>query len=322
MSEGGQLNDSTRRSAAQAATEAAIVRATTPREGVAKLQHLLDAGLGARAVQRLAASGRLCRLYKSVYSAVPPHLLTRNARYHAAVLAAGDGAVLSHFSAAALLGLRPSTRTKIDVTVPGRSRRSIPGVSVHRSTTLTDADRTAVNGIPATTAARTVLDLAAHLDRRGLEKVLDQAEILGLFDLTAIRDQLERNPAAPGAGKLRQTLAEHYPATTITRSDLEDLFFALVRTAGLPMPESNTYVVLPDNGPAIEADFLWREQRLIVEVDGFATHGTRFAFERDRYRDQRAAAAGWRVIRVTWRQLTSEADRIAALFTSLLAGAA
>lgn len=316
------MRDSQGPSDTQASIEAAISAATATREGVARLAHLLDAGLPRRTVSRLAARGRLYRLYPAVYSAVPPHLLTRNARYHAAVLAAGDGAVLSHFSAAALLGLRPSTRTKIDVTIPGRSRRSIPGVNVHRSTTLSDADRTAVKRIPTTTTARIILDLAAHLDRRGLEKLLDQAEILGLFNLRAINDQLDRNPYAPGAGKLRQARAEHHAATTVTRSELEERFLALVRTAGLPLPELNTYVVLPDDGPAIEADFLWREQRLIVEVDGFATHGTRIAFERDRLRDQRAAAAGWRVIRVTWRQLTSEGERVAALLTSLLVSAA
>jgi predicted transcriptional regulator of viral defense system len=318
MTEGGRINDATRRSAAQAAVEDAITRATAPREGIAKLTHLLDAGLSARSAQRLAASGRLHRVSSGVYSAVPPKLLTRNARYHAAVLAAGDGAVLSHYSAAALLGIRPSGRTKIDVTVPGRSRRTIRGVVVHRSNTLTKADQTIVEGVPTTSAARTLLDLAARLDRRGLEKALDQSEILELFDLTALTDVIARNPTAPGAGTLRSTLAEHYPGSTPTRSELEERFLPIVRGAGLPLPELNVDVVLPDGGPAIKADALWRAQRLIVELDGRGTHGTRQAFERDRYRDQRAVVGGWRVIRFTWRQLTREAERIAVLLASLL----
>ncbi len=190
--------------------EGAIARATAGRHGVAKLTHLLDAGLGVRTVQRLAASGRLHRLYVSVYSTVPPNLLTRHARFLAAVFAAGEGAVLSHHSAAALLGIRPSARAKIDVTVPSRSRRTIAGVNVHRSNTLTAADTTVVDGIPTTTAARALLDLAAGLDRRGLEKAFDQAEILELFDLTAIHDELERNRTARGAPRVKAL----WPSTT------------------------------------------------------------------------------------------------------------
>jgi very-short-patch-repair endonuclease len=318
MTEGGQEKDAGRPLLAQAEIEAAIERATRGRHGVAKLTHLLDAGLSRRAANRLAETGRLHRLSRGVYSAVPPKRQTRNAHFLAAVLAAGDGAVLSHHSAAALLGIRPSARAKIDVTVPGRSRRTIAGVNVHRSTTLTDADTTIVDGIPTTTASRTLLDLAAGLDRRRLEKDLDQAEILELFDLNAIHEQLERNPTARGAPNLKALLAQHHPATTVTRSELEERFLALIRRAGLPVPELNTHIVLPDYAPAIEADFAWRAERLVVELDGHRTHGTRWAFERDRYRDQRLTAAGWRVVRITWRQLTTEGDRIAALIGSML----
>ncbi len=318
MSEGGREKDARRPLLAQAEVEAAIVRATRGREGVAKLTHLLDAGLSRRSVNRLAGTGRLHRLHRAVYSTLPPKLLTRNARYLAAVFAAGDAAVLSHHSAAALLGLRPSTRARIDVTVPGRSRRTIAGVNVHRSTTLTAKDTTIVDGIPTTTAARALLDLAAAGDRRRLEKDLDQAEILELFDLAAIHDQLERNPTARGARRLKALLAEHDPASTVTRSELEERFLALVRRAGLRAPELNAHIVLPDDDNAIVADAVWRVERVVVELDGHRTHGTRRAFERDRYRDQRLTAAGWRVIRVTWRQLTTEGDRIAALIGSVL----
>ncbi len=286
--------------------------------GVAGLEQLAELGLSARAVQLRAAAGRLHRLHSGVYAVVPPVLLSRDGRWMAAVLAAGNGALLSHHSAGALQEIRPSARARPEVSVPGRAMRRRPGIDIHRSRTLTDGDATTVRGIPCTSPARTLLDLAGVLDRRSLERALDQAEILELFDLPALRDQIERNRTRAGARKLSDVLAEHYAAGTVTRSELEERFLALVRGASLPLPEVNAWITLPDGEQAIQADFVWREHRLVIETDGWRTHRTRQAFESNRLGDQRLFAAGWRVARITWRQLTGEPDRIAALIAALL----
>ena len=287
---------------------------------VVSLDQLRELGLSRRAVQDRADSGRLHRIHHAVYSLVPLNLLGRNGRYMAAVLACGPNAALSYRSAAALHEIRRTARTNIDVTIPGRSPRKHAGIDVHRSTTLTPEDVTTVHGIPCTTVARTILDLAQVIKGRPLERALDQAEILGLLDLAALDDQIERNKARPAARRLQAVLDQHYIGSTPTWSELEEALLAACRRAKLPMPEVNALIDPHDSDPtAIRVDFVWREQRVIVETDGHETHHTRRAFEEDRLRDQRLIVAGWTVIRITWRQLTQHpseiTDRIARLLS-------
>ena len=149
------------------------------------------------------------------------------------------------------------------------------------------------DGIPTSTPARTLLDLAAVVPRRALERALDEAEILRL---TGPQTLLDRYPRRRGAANLRLLLLTSRSPTP-TRTELENRFLTFVDEHRLPRPETNTIV------DVYEIDAVWHEARLLVELDGFATHGTRRAFERDRERDRRLTAAGWRVIRLTWRQL-------------------
>jgi hypothetical protein len=235
----------------------------------------------------------------------------------AAVLACGPGAVLSHRDAAALHGLRPTARTKLDVTVPGRIGRHHQGLDVHRSTSLTPADVTIENHIPCTTIARTVLDLAAVLPRRSVERILDQADAMGVFDLLALNDQLARNTKHPGAVLLRSILEEHYVGSTLTESELEEAFLALCRRLGVPEPSVNKWIDL-GQGEWIRADFVWYEQRVIVETDGQRYHGTHQARERDPRRDQRATVAGWRPIRTTRRQVMQRPRELEPTLLALL----
>jgi len=153
---------------------------------------------------------------------------------------------------------------------------------------------------------RTQLDIAEVINRRGVERALDQAEILEVFDLRALEDQIERNPTRSGAARLRAVLNEHYAGSTPTWNEFEDRFLEFTRAAGLPQPEVNYWIVLPDGEPAIRADFAWPTQRVIVETDGRGTHSTRQAFEHDRRKDLRLVAAQWRPMRVTWRRLDTE----------------
>lgn len=292
-----------------------IARLARPQHGVVSLSQLEAAGLSARAALHRSSVGRLHRVHRGVY-AVGHDVLSAEGRWMAAVLACGPGAVLSHGCAGALLGLRPTASPALQVTVPtsnGRARR--PGIEVHRSQRLSGIDVTIERGIPVTSPARTLLDLAGVLDRQSLARAVERAETLRIFDLRALRAVLDANPKRPDTRMLAQVLANYDPAGGTTRSELERLFLELCAAHGVPRPRLNARV-----GP-YEVDFLWPDQRVIVETDGHATHGTRTAFERDRARDARLMAAGYRVVRFTYRQVTREPERVAAIVRSLLAQA-
>jgi len=236
----------------------------------------------------------------------------------AAVLACHPVGVLSHRSAAALLELRDWGGTKIDVTVPGRSRRTHDGVKLHCSTTLADKDIDVVNNIPCTTVSRTLLDLAEVITNRQLERAFDQAEILEVLDLNAIQDQLARNPTRPGAKAVRSVLDTHYIGKTPTANDNEEALLAITRELGIPDPECNAFIILDDGGPPIKADAVWRDQKVVIEADSDKWHNTRQRFEQDRVRDQRLIAAGWRIIRTTWKQMTERPHELRPLLLKLL----
>jgi predicted transcriptional regulator of viral defense system len=298
--------------------DGALSRLASRQHGVFALNQLNEAGLSARAVQHRAQGGRLPRIHAGVYSLIPPRLLTREGWWMAAVLAAGPGAVLSHRKAAALHGLLTCNRARVEVTVPRRSLPTRAGVEVHRSKTLTDEDRGVANNIPCTTVARTLLELADVVDRRRLERAFDQAEVLGVFDLRAIRDQLVRNPTRPATRKVTSVLEEHYVGSTPTESEIEEGFLALCRALGLPQPEVQQWLLLPDGGPAIRADFLWREQRVVVETDGDKFHKTAQRSRSDARRDQRLTVHGFKPIRTGWRQIFYRPAELEATLRALL----
>ena len=285
--------------------------------GVFALRQACALGIGPRALQLRTDAQRLFRVHHGVYALVPRRLLSPEGRWLAAVLACGDGAALSHRSAAHLHELRPTSRARIDVIVAGRMAHRHAGIELHRSLHLSDADVHPVHGIPVTTIARTMLDLAAVLARRQLARALHQADLQGVLDVNEIVEQCRRNPGAPGAGRLRAELGvgvEH----DATASALEDRFLRVWRAFGGPEPECNAYVDPGDGGPLLRPDFVWRDRRVAVELDGRATHDTRHGFEDDRDRDQRLIAAGWVVIRVTYRQLRADPERIVRLVAQQL----
>jgi hypothetical protein len=142
---------------------------------------------------------------------------------------------------------------------------------------------------------------------------------MGEFNLLAIEDQIDRNATRPTAPKVRALLDEHYVGSSVTDSEFEEVLFPLLRAAGIPLPRTRYYVMLKDGEPAIRRDFAWPDQLLNVETDGKRFHRTAQAFERDRYNDQRMVAAGWRVIRITWRQLERDPQRVVALIAGMLA---
>jgi Transcriptional regulator, AbiEi antitoxin/Protein of unknown function (DUF559)/AbiEi antitoxin C-terminal domain len=300
----------------EGALDRAIAELASRQHAVVSLVQLKALGLSESAVRSRVGAGRLHRVHRGVYAVGHP-LLTVRGRLMAAVLACGRDAVLSHRSAAELWGLRDSARANIDVTSPRRAGRSRGGIDVHRADTLQPDDVTDHDTIPCTTVARTLLDLADVVNRRQLERACDEADVRRLLDATALDAVLSRANGRRGAPVLRAILAEYDIGEGITRNDFEEAFLALCDRAGLPRPEINVWIALPDGGHA-QADFLWRDRRLIVETDGRAAHATRRAFEHDRRRDQRLLVAGWRVIRVTWRRLTQEPEELAGILHALL----
>jgi hypothetical protein len=299
-------------------SDQALATLARDQHGVFSLEQLRELGLSPSGVRTRVATGRLHRIHAGVYSLVPRDLLKREGLYMAAVLACGPGAVLSHRSAAVLHELRDWGATRIEVTVPTRSTRAHPGVAVHRSTTLTEADVTVVKSIPSTSVHRTLLDLADVVTQRQLERSFDQAEIVEVLDLLAINDQLVRNPTRPGAKAVKAVLRDHYIGSTATRNENEELLLSITRGLKIPDPECNAVIVLPDGGPPIRPDFVWRKQRVVLETDSKKWHGSRQRMEIDRRRDQRLTAAGWTVIRTTWRQLKYRPHELRPVLLKLL----
>jgi very-short-patch-repair endonuclease len=273
-------------------------------------------GLTERAAQDRVDAGRLHRVYYGAY-AVGHAPLTREARYMAAVLACGPDAVLSHRSAADLLGIKEKGRARIDVTAPGRRGRSPRGIYAHRDGSLVAADRTEVNGIPCTSVARTLLDFAGVEPVWELRKAVGEAEVKRVLDKGAARALIKRSRGRRGVARLRMVLDEIHPQTRRTRSYMERLFLEMCTRAELPRPEVN--VTLRIGADDFKPDFLWRDAGLIVEADSRRFHDTDTAFLDDRRREQRLQLARWRVSHCTWWEIEHEPRRLAETIRSLLA---
>ena len=268
-------------------------------------QQLRGLGLTDRAIAGRLASGRLHPVYRGVFG-VGHHAIGRPGYMLGAVLACGDGTVVSHRTAAELLGLYDRVPVVIDVIAAGQSGRRLQGIRWHRTRVLEPSETTVHDGIPCTTHSRTLVDLAGILGKKSLRRAVEAAAVLRQLDVHAVDRILARGPRR-GAPQLREILKtwriedEWLPRL---RSGLEAWLLSAVVEAGLPRPQCN--IVLRIDGQRFEVDLLWPEQRLAIETDGEETHGTRVAFNRDRRRDQVLIAAGYRPARVTWRQMKEE----------------
>jgi predicted transcriptional regulator of viral defense system len=267
--------------------------------GVVARSKLRDAGVSGAAVARMVASGWLTPIHAGVYL-VAGSALTQRARWMAAVLAGGKEAVLSHRSAGELWGMLEPIEGPTHVTVPN-GRRTHNGIVLHR--TRDRAHHVARHSIPVTTPSRTLIDLAAATSAQRLRQALETADRHGLLDVTELSRLLDASSGRKGTGHLASLLA-HYRPVPETRSELERRFLRLCRDGGLPPPAVNVPVA------SLEVDFLWPEARLVIELDGYAFHGDRASFERDRRRDAILQLAGYRVLRVTHRRLVEEAASV------------
>ena len=290
----------------------ALAAVASGQGGVVSTAQLHALGFDRNAIAYRARIGRLHRLHRGVH-AVGHRALGPRGHLMAAVLACGPGAVASHSSAAGHWGLRPTARARHDVIA--RTHRRPPGIDVHRCRLTADAI-TEHDGVPCTTVVQTLVDLADVVPADHVRKAIVRAEQLRILDFSALEDAVDGARGRRGQGVLRAALADLTPEAAMTRSELEDRMLDLLRRAGLPRALVNQPVDIP--GQVYVADFLWPRQRLIVETDGFAVHGTRAAFEADRRRDAALQVAGYRVVRFTLRQIRDEPAHVARTIGALL----
>jgi predicted transcriptional regulator of viral defense system len=270
--------------------------------GVVARSQLFEIDLSRDQADRLLGAGMLQRIHRGVY-AVGHGLLSKEGRWMAAVLAGGLEAVLSHQTAAMLWALLYPTPSVPHITTAVTGRRR-PGIRFHTAQLPPD-EVTTHEGIPTTTVARTLLDLATTLDAHRLERAIAEAEYRGYADSPSLPELLDRYPRRRGARNLRAVLDSGNPSRGITRSSLEDRFLRFLDARGLPRPELN--VPLELDGRWIEVDCLWRTERVIVELDD-PSHLRARNLESDRLRDRRLSARGWEPVRVTERQLDEDGD--------------
>ncbi|MGX6448550.1 type IV toxin-antitoxin system AbiEi family antitoxin domain-containing protein [Patulibacter sp. S7RM1-6] len=282
--------------------------------GVVSRAQLLELGFSRSAVDRAVRSGDLRMVHAGVY-ALGPGPASWRGRLMAAVLAAGPGAAVSHRTAAQLHGLLPGGTGPVHVVTPRRGPRRA-GVRGHRARGLRPADVTVVDGIPVVSVARALLDLAADGRPGEVERAWRRADELRVLDARAVAAVLVRGRR--GAATLRRVArdAAHGAFSELTRSDLEVLFLEISRIGGIPAPAVNAPMELA--GRSVLLDAVWWAERVVVELDGWETHGTRAAFESDRRRDAELLRAGFRVVRFTRARVVLEPVVVAATLRDVL----
>jgi very-short-patch-repair endonuclease len=281
----------------------------TRQHGVVSRQQLRELGLWDGAITARRASGQLHPLFRGTF-AVGHRAIERKGRMLAAALACGEGTVISHGSAAELIGLWDRRLPVVHVIPPDSSGREIDGIRWHR-VRLPDADEVELrDGISCTNASRTLVDMAGSTGWSSMRRLVEQAAVLRLLDIEEI-DRILTRGRRRGVPRLRSILApwrETREQRPIVRSRLEARLLPRLIEEGLPSPRCNVKLHL--DGRQLEIDLLWEEQRLAIETDGEETHGTRVAFQRDRWRDQLLVAAGYRTARVTWLQVRDEPNAV------------
>jgi very-short-patch-repair endonuclease len=264
--------------------------------GVVSVGQLRARGIDEDGVKHRIARGRLHQVRWGVYAVGRPELTTHGS-WMAAVLACGPDAVLSHRSAAALWGFGKERPGLIDVSAIAFSRHRHRGLVAHRRSLL-ERDRVEYEGIPVTSVVRTMVDRAATLDRKGIEREINAADKRRLTNPPALRKALVHYRGQRGVGRLRHVLDRR--TFRLTDSELERLFLPLVRQLGLPLPRTQQRL----NG--FRVDFYWPDHGLVVETDGLTYHRTPAQQAQDLVREQVHMAAGMTPLRFTHEQVKYE----------------
>lgn len=269
--------------------------------GIVARRQLLALGFNAREIEHRIARGRLHVVMRGVYAVGWPRL-TRERRWIAAVLACGNGALLSHGSAAALWGIGTEQKGCIDVSVTRRCELRRPGLWVRGRPSLRAEEVTSIDGIPVTSIVQTLVDLATEIPSHRLERAVNEADKLDLIDPEALRAALDDRPGEPGVKTLRKVLDKR--TFRLSDSDLEILFRPIATAGGLPQPLTKQLV----NG--YEVDFFWPELGLIVETDGLRYHRTPSTQTRDARRDRAHVLARMTPLRFTHYEIRYERSRV------------
>ncbi|HEX7279494.1 MAG TPA: DUF559 domain-containing protein [Solirubrobacterales bacterium] len=297
---------SKRNHALEAGLRKRVADIATRQGGVISLEQLRDAGVSARNASHHAGDGRYSRVHRGVY-AVGHRAASRVTHLRAALLACGEGAVVSHGTAAALHGLWDRWPTLIDITVPVEAGRKIDGIRCRRCRYPQPEEVEVRNGVACTTVARTLVDLAGIVGLKTLRKTVGRTAILKKLDLDAVDLAIHDAKRRRGLRMLELALLPYRTKdgkTPDMRSDFETLMLPQLLDMGLPRPGCNVWLHI--GGERFLVDFLWEKEMVVVETDGRERHETPEAFQSDRRRDQFLAATGYRVLRVTWDQIHSE----------------
>jgi len=293
---------------AGAEEEAAVARIAARQHGVVSTQQLLDAGFGRNAITRRLRGEWLTRVREGVYRVGVfggPF-----AAEMAALLVCGDASAIGHGSAVRVYGLPWPDAGTVHVVLPAGARKA--GIRCHEVGSLGLAEVTVRHGLRVTRPARTLVDLSATTPVAALERLIEEMQVQDLAGPAEIRDAIRRAAGRPGIRKLRAAADLSLDEPLFTRSEAERRLRRLVRAAGLPMPRTNV------RRAGWEVDAVWDRQRLVVEGDGYRYHRTRAKFERDRRKDAQLLLAGYRVLRITWRQLAREPETVIATLAATL----
>jgi very-short-patch-repair endonuclease len=276
-------------------------------------------GIGDAAIDRGIATGRLYPVFRGALAV--GHLPAgRHSRLMAAVLACGEGSVVSHGTAAALLGLWERPPDLIDVIAPVQAGRQIGGVFRRHTPAPLPGEKVTHEDIPCTSPSRTIVDLAGMRGEWRLRRAIEQAAVLNVLDLPAI-DAILRGPRRRGSPLLRSVLEDwrgHSPTTRL-RSVLEAKLVPMLSARGLPAPQWNEVLMVA--GERFEVDCVWRRRMAVVEADGGRYHDNPAARGRDAHRDRALAAAGYRVLRIRWDDLEEKPEATMAKIARLLGAA-
>jgi very-short-patch-repair endonuclease len=278
----------------QSAGVAEVLELAGGQHGVVTRAQLLQLGWSEAAVKHAVDVRRLHQVRRGVFAAGRPGL-DQHGEWMAAVLSCGPSAVLSHSSAAAAWGIERVRKGPVEISMPLRVRRRHAGLRIHRRGSLLVREQTTCHGIPITSPAMTILDLASQGSWARVERAVNEADVLDLIDPDQLREALRRFRTYPGVAKLRVILDRH--EFVLTRNELEWRFNRIARSAGLPLPLHEEVV----NG--YEVDFFWPDLGLVVETDGLRYHRTPAAQARDRRRDQAHVATGLTPLRFTHHQV-------------------
>jgi very-short-patch-repair endonuclease len=286
--------------------EAELARIARAGHGVVTRAQLLNAGVTADEIKLRVRKGGLIRVHRGVYR-VGHRAPSVEATYLAAVLAAGEGALLSGRAAAHLLGLLKGSAPPPEVTA--RTQRRIEGVKTHRSRLLDARDAATVRGIPVTTVPRTLVEISSELSSDVLARACHEAGVRYGTTPGAVEAVLARRPNAPGARKLRRVI---HGDVHVTLSKLEARFLELLRAEGLPLPVTNR----PAGGRRV--DCRWPEHQLTIELDGYRFHNSRHSWEQDRRREREARARGDDFRRYSYEDVTGDPTLMLAELRALL----